>query len=298
MHEGKCGTKEIIRIVLNHENKIQYSSINNGEAYNCLQKLHILDRLSENSYVQYSYGKRWVTISEIIIVNQKYYVITIDSSNYKCSECSKVLVDSVTGLYNRNYWKQINDGSIYHHPYSKKDFSLIFIDIDNLKEINDSLGHLTGDKAIEIVGQAIKDSIRKEDLGIRYGGDEFIILLFKQDKKAAKKVTERIRGEIHKLAVEQGLYIQISAGIACTDCLVDLEDMIKMADKNLYREKVIKKGRKWQDTRVDDLLEEVIAIRNELNEKITEGDIVTSAEVLELSQRLDNLIVRHMKFWK
>ena len=74
--------------------------------------------------------------------------------------------------------------------------------------------------------------------------------------------------------------------------------MIKMADKNLYREKEIKKGQKWRNTRVDDLLEEVIAIRDELNEKITEGDIVTSAEVLELSQRLDNLIVRHMKFWK
>lgn len=125
MHKERYGTEEIIQIVLNHENKIQYSSINNGEAYNYLKKLHILDRLSEISYVQYSYGKHWVTINKIIIANQKYYVITIDSSNYKCNRCSKVLVDSVTGLYNRNYWKQINDGSIYHHPYSKKDFSLI-----------------------------------------------------------------------------------------------------------------------------------------------------------------------------
>ena len=295
MYEGRYGTKEIIQIVLNHENKIQYSSTNNEEAYNYLKELHILDRLSENSYVQYSYDKRWVTINKIIIANQKYYVITIDSNNYKCS---KLLTDSVTGLYNRNYWQQINDSSIYHHLYSKKDFSLIFIDIDNLKEINDTFGHLVGDKAIEIVGQAIKNSIRKEDLGIRYGGDEFIILLFNQHKKATKRVTERVRREIRKLAVEQGMNIQISAGIACTDCLVDLEDMIKMADKNLYREKELKKRQKWRNTRVDDLLEEVIAIRDELNEKITEGDIVTSAEVLELSQRLDNLIVRHMKFWK
>lgn len=295
MHEGKCGTKEIIRIVLNHENKIQYSSINNGEAYNCLQKLHILDRLSKNSYVQYSYGKRWVTISEIIIANQKYYVITIDSSNNKCSECSKVLVDSVTGLYNRNYWQQINDGSIYHHLYSKKDFSLIFIDIDNLKEINDTFGHLVGDKAIEIVGQAIKNSIRKEDLGIRYGGDEFIILLFNQHKKAAKRVTERVRREIRKLAVEQGMNIQISAGIACTDCLVDLEDMIKMADKNLYREKEKKKEQKGQNNKVNNLAKEIREIRDEINRKIDgKSKIFTSTEILELSQKLDKLIVNYL----
>lgn len=292
MHKERYGTEEIIQIVLNNENKIQYSSINNGEAYNHLKKLHIFDRLSESSYVQFSYGKRWVTINKIIIANQKYYVITIDSNNYKCS---KLLIDSVTGLYNRNYWQQINDGSIYHHLYSKKDFSLIFIDIDNLKEINDTFGHLVGDKAIEIVGQAIKNSIRKEDLGIRYGGDEFIILLFNQHKKAAKRVTERVRREIRKLAVEQGMNIQISAGIACTDCLVDLEDMIKMADKNLYREKEKKKEQKGQNNEVNNLAKEIREIRDELNRKIDgKSKIFTSTEILELSQKLDKLIVNYL----
>lgn len=292
MHKERYGTEEIIQIVLNHENKIQYSSINNGEAYNYLKKLHIFDRLSESSYVQFSYGKRWVTINKIIIANQKHYVITIDSNNYKCS---KLLIDSVTGLYNRNYWQQINDGSIYHHLYSKKDFSLIFIDIDNLKEINDTFGHLAGDKAIEIVGQAIKNSIRKEDLGIRYGGDEFIILLFNQHKKAAKRVTERVRREIRKLAVEQGMNIQISAGIGCTDCLVDLEDMIKMADKNLYREKEKKKEQKGQNNEVNNLAKEIREIRDELNRKIDgKSKIFTSTEILELSQKLDKLIVNYL----
>ena len=292
MYKERYGTEEIIQIVLNHENKIQDSNINNGEAYNYLKKLHIFDRLSESSYVQFSYGKRWVTINKIIIANQKHYVITIDSNNYKCS---KLLTDSVTGLYNRNYWQQINDSSIYHHLYSKKDFSLIFIDIDNLKEINDTFGHLVGDKAIEIVGQAIKNSIRKEDLGIRYGGDEFIILLFNQHKKATKRVTERVRREIRKLAVEQGMNIQISAGIACTDCLVDLEDMIKMADKNLYREKEKKKEQKGQNNEVNNLAKEIREIRDELNRKIDgKSKIFTSTEILELSQKLDKLIVNYL----
>lgn len=293
MYKGGHRTDEIIQIVLNYENKIQSSSINNEEAYDYLKKLHILDRLSENSYAPYSYSKYLVTINKIIITNQKYYVIIIDP-NCECSECSKVLVDSVTGLYNKNYWKQINDGSIYHYPYSKEDFSLIFIDIDNLKEINDSFGHLAGDKAIEIVGQAIKNSIREEDLGIRYGGDEFIVLLFKQDKKATKKVTDRIRGEIHKLAVEQGMNIQISAGTACTNCSVGLDDMIKGADKNLYREKKAKKEQKKQNNKVNDLVSEIEEIRDELNRKIDgKNKILTSAEVLELRRKLDELITKY-----
>jgi diguanylate cyclase len=189
----ECRIEDIIRIILNREKKIIYSSTDVKKAHNYLEKLDVINKLSNVSCIQYCLENYLVTIDEIYISNQEFYIINITSRKQKCSDCSicgKVMVDSVTGLNNRNYWELINNGSIFY-PYNSKEFTLIIIDIDNLKEINDNLGHLAGDEAIKIVGESIKRNIRKEDLGVRYGGDEFIILLFNQDKRAAKTVIER-----------------------------------------------------------------------------------------------------------
>lgn len=169
--------------------------------------------------------------------------------------------------------------------------------MDNLKEINDTYGHTAGDKVIEIVGQAIKKCIRKEDAGLRYGGDEFIILLFNQDKKAAYRVVERIRREISELAAGQGINIQISAGVACYDCLRNMGDIIKMADRDLYKEKRVKKSKDKQDSKkLKHLLQEIEKLRDELNKKVTlEGKGINNEEALKLSQKLDGLITRYLK---
>jgi diguanylate cyclase (GGDEF)-like protein len=209
--------KEIIRIVLNKRYDIQYASIDNQNAIECLEKQEVLHRLSDDLPVEYNLKDYHVTIDEVNITGNMYYVITAVLRHPKCENCRKALTDAVTGLYNRNYWEQIISGATFQ-PRTQN-FSLILIDVDNLKEINDTYGHIAGDKVIEIVGQAIKKCIRKEDAGLRYGGDEFIILLFNQDKKAAYRVIERIRKEINKLAAGQGMNIQISAGAAYYDCL-------------------------------------------------------------------------------
>jgi diguanylate cyclase (GGDEF)-like protein len=213
----------------------------------------------------------------------------------ECENCRKALTDAVTGLYNRNYWEQIIS-EVTLHPRTQN-FSLILIDVDNLKEINDTYGHMAGDKAIEIVGQAIKKSIRKEDAGLRYGGDEFIILLFNQDKKAAYKVIERIRREINESAAEQGMNIQISAGVAYYDSLRNMGDIIKMADRNLYKEKRVKKSKEKQNSeKLKHLLREIEKLRDELNKKVTQHDKgINNEETLKLSQKLDELITRYLK---
>ena len=299
MRKEEYEIEEIIRIVLNNENKVLYSSININETHYYLKKLGALNKLSKVSCVQYCLENHLAFIDEFYINDQKYHMITIVSSKQKCSDCSKcskVLVDSVTGLHNRNYWELINNGSIYY-PLSTKDFALIIIDIDNLKEINDNFGHLAGDEVIKIVGQSIKRNIRKEDLGVRYGGDEFLILLFNQDKRAAKKVIERIRKEISELAAGQGMNIQISAGAAYYDCLRNMGDIIKMADRDLYKEKRVKKSKDKQDSKkLKHLLQEIEKLRDELNKKVTlEGKGINNEEALKLSQRLDGLIARYLK---
>jgi diguanylate cyclase (GGDEF)-like protein len=286
--------KGIIRIILNKRYDIQYASIDNQNARKYLEKLGILHRLSDDLPVQYDLENYHVTIDEVNISDNMYYVITAVLQYPKCENCRKALTDAVTGLYNRNYWEQIIS-DVTLQPRTQN-FSLILIDVDNLKEINDTYGHTAGDKVIEIVGQAIKKCIRKEDAGLRYGGDEFIILLFNQDKKAAYRVVERIRREISKLAAGQGMNIQISAGAAYYDCLRNMGDIIKMADRDLYKEKRVKKSKEKQNSeKLKHLLLEIEKLRDELNKKVTlEGKGINNEETLKLSQRLDELIVKHL----
>ena len=286
--------KEIIRIVLNKRYDIQYASIDNKNAIDYIKKLDIVNRLSDDLPVQYDLDNYHVTIDEVNITGNMYYVITAVLRHPECENCRKALTDAVTGLYNRNYWEQIIS-EVTLHPRTQN-FSLILIDVDNLKEINDTYGHTAGDKVIEIVGQAIKKCIRKEDAGLRYGGDEFIILLFNQDKKAAYRVVERIRREISKLAAGQGMNIQISAGAAYYDCLRNMGDIIKMADRDLYKEKRIKKSKEKQNSeKLKHLLREIEKLRDELNKKVAlEGKGINNEETLKLSQKLDELIIRYL----
>ncbi|WP_213818962.1 diguanylate cyclase [Garciella nitratireducens] len=286
--------KRIIRIVLDKGYDIQYASIDNQNAIEYLEKLGALHRLSDDLPVEYDLEDYHVTIDEVNITGNMYYVITAVLRHPKCENCRKALTDAVTGLYNRNYWEQIISGVTFQ-PRTQN-FSLILIDIDNLKEINDNYGHMIGDKAIKIVAKAIKRSIRKEDLGIRYGGDEFMILFNNQDNKAADKVIERIRKEINEIAAEHGMKIQISAGVACHDCLRDMEDIIKMADRDLYKEKQMKKSKERQNSeKLKYLLQEIEKLRDELNKKVTqEGKGINNEEALKLSQKLDELITRYL----
>ena len=286
--------REIIRIVLNKRYDIQYASIDNKNAIDYIKKLDIVNRLLDDLPVQYDLENYHVTIDEVNITDNMYYAITAVLEYPKCENCRKALTDAVTGLYNRNYWEQIIS-DVTLHPRTQN-FSLILIDVDNLKEINDTYGHTAGDKVIEIVGQAIKKCIRKEDAGLRYGGDEFIILLFNQDKKAAYRVVERIRREISKLAAGQGMNIQISAGVAYYDSLRNMGDIIKMADRNLYKEKRIKKSKEKQNSeKLKHLLREIEKLRDELNKKVVlEGKGINNEETLKLSQKLDELIIRYL----
>jgi len=295
MYRKDHEVSKIIHIIVNEKYEIQSANIDNQVASQYLKKLNVSDKLIEKLPAEYGLDDYNIFIDRINIAGKVYYQIIAIPKYPQCKNCRDMLIDTATGLYNKNYLEQIKSGVMICPR--RQSFSLILIDIDNLKAVNDEFGHLMGDRVIEIVGQAIKNSIRKEwDLGIRYGGDEFIILLSNQRDNNAKKVISRIRQEINKMAVKEGMNIQISAGVAHSDCLVSLEDMIEMADKDLYIEKKIKKDKKERNGRSQDLLKELEEIRDKLNGKaIQNNKILTSAEILELSQKLDKLIVKYLE---
>lgn len=294
MNKGKFAIDNIVRIILNQNREIVHSNVNRNESNSYLDKLAVLDNLANNLSMQYCIDNYHVIIDRFILNSQPHYMIIIAIRN-DCSSCTKVFKDEVTGLFNRNFLKEIVENDIY---YSKIEYlSLILADIDNLKEINDTHGHLAGDKAIKVVGHAIKSCIRKgDDIAVRYGGDEFIILLSNQNRKAAEKVVIRIRETIDKMVKGQMMDIKVSVGIASNHSVFDMKEMIRMADVELYKEKEIKKGQKEHNIKVNDLVNEIIKVKDELNSKVIENNkILTSAEILELSQKLDGLIIKYLE---
>ncbi|HHX23955.1 MAG TPA: GGDEF domain-containing protein [Thermoanaerobacterales bacterium] len=292
MNIEKFAINNVIRIILNQNQQILHTNINWVEANSYLDKLVVLDNLADNISVQYCIANHHVVIDRFIFNSQPHYLIIIAIRN-DCSSCTKVFKDEVTGLFNRNFLKHIAEDKIY---YSKPAcLSLILVDIDNLKEINDTYGHIAGDKVIRLVGQAIKKGIRQEDIGIRYGGDEFIISLPTKDKIVAEEVVTRIRKMINKMAKKHKIDIKVSVGIASSNNIFNIEEMIRMADKQLYKEKIIKSEQKEEDIK-SNLTNEILNIKEELNKKVVENDNnLNNIEILELSQRLDDLIINYLE---
>ena len=281
----------IVCILINQQGDICYSNIEKDIAKEYLDDFHIIEYIPVIDTIRYNVEYYSITADKVILDDENYYLVLIQQQDeiYKYA-----YRDLLTSLYNRNYWEHLISG-VLQHPMPKK-FTLIAIDIDNLKSINDSRGHLAGDKAIRIVGQAIRESIREWDLGVRYGGDEFFILLASTRKVVADNVIKRIRENINKKGKKENINIEISAGVACCDCVSDMGDIINMADGDLYKEKRIKKSEEKQSSKeLKHLLQEIEKLRDELNKKVTQGGKgINNEETLKLSQRLDELIVKYL----
>jgi diguanylate cyclase (GGDEF)-like protein len=147
------------------------------------------------------------------------------------------ITDKLTTLYNRYYLEeQITHHIDLYNRYTRK-FSIIFLDIDFFKKINDTYGHEKGDDVLSEIANIIKKEIRDVDLPFRYGGEEFIILLPEIDLQRAIKIAERIRKSIenHKFQVDR--QITISAGVAEYQKGESVREFISRADNYLYKAK-------------------------------------------------------------
>jgi diguanylate cyclase (GGDEF)-like protein len=149
--------------------------------------------------------------------------------------------DPLTGLYSRGFMSGILEKLFYMWKRYGEIFSLIFLDIDNLKQINDEYGHLTGDKAINKIGQCVKLYLRKADVAIRYGGDEFLIILPKTRKSEALVVAKRIHKCIEELPFVTELSTTIGV-VEVSDEDKDVEHLLERVDKVLYFAKKERKG--------------------------------------------------------
>ncbi|MBU1193307.1 MAG: GGDEF domain-containing protein [Proteobacteria bacterium] len=150
------------------------------------------------------------------------------------------IIDPLTGCYNRrefeNQLKRNMAGAVRH----KADMSVFMFDLDHFKKINDTYGHIAGDKILKETTRLVKESMRSGDILARYGGEEFIAILPKTNKIKAMELADRLREKISKLSVEHnGAAIQVTAsfGVAELNPNADMEKIIEDADNMLYRAK-------------------------------------------------------------
>jgi len=143
----------------------------------------------------------------------------------------KASTDSLTGLYNHSYFYNYLEQKIStSNEYNE--FSIILLDLDNFKGVNDTFGHSFGDTILKKVAEIIKVSIRNTDVACRYGGDEFAIILPNMSKRAAKGVAERLLDKFRKTNFEKGITLTASIGVATFP--EDGKNMVELFEKADY----------------------------------------------------------------
>lgn len=146
--------------------------------------------------------------------------------------------DNLTGLFNRTYFDDTYSQQVSFARRYRGELSILFLDIDDFKEINDNLGHIAGDKALKKVAEIIDRTKRESDIAARYGGEEFVLLMPHTDSGNAYSLAERIRTELEKTAFEyngQTFSLTVSGGLASfPGNSTDPENLLHMADSAVY----------------------------------------------------------------
>lgn len=153
------------------------------------------------------------------------------------------IIDPVTNIYNKRFFIERLNEEFSHAKRSKSGLSLLMIDIDFFKKVNDAHGHLAGDMLLHQLAKTFRSMVRNEDILARYGGEEFVAILRTTNKAGAHLLAERIREKVASAPLDfekQKIPITISIGVASLDEAKNHdtpEDLIKDADEKLYQSK-------------------------------------------------------------
>ena len=146
--------------------------------------------------------------------------------------------DWLTGLHNRRYLAR--ELSRHAADPDAGPFSLAVLDLDHFKQVNDRFGHEAGDQVLMRIASLLLGGVRGQDVVVRTGGEEFVLLMPQTDVIAAAACCERLRHSIRNEpwdAIMPGLTLTVSAGVATADDASDLQALAELADRRLYEAK-------------------------------------------------------------
>jgi diguanylate cyclase (GGDEF)-like protein len=171
-----------------------------------------------------------------------YAAIAIENARSVEKIQELTITDDCTGLYNARHLYKTLETEVYRSSRFGYEFSVLFIDLDHFKQVNDTHGHLIGSKLLAEIGYLIKAQLRLIDFAFRYGGDEFVVLLPQTGKDQAAVVARRLRDSLRASAFckEEGLNLNVRASMGLATYPHDAKtphDIIRQADQMMYEVK-------------------------------------------------------------
>ena len=150
--------------------------------------------------------------------------------------------DPLTGLFNRVAMERMIAEALQRDPSERSPYSLLLLDIDHFKQVNDRHGHLAGDDALRAIATAVIATIRKDDIAVRYGGEEIVVYLARATLAEASEIAQRIRERVAQAPLP--FTLTVSIGIAAGDPMRDQPiQVFQRADQALYRAKATGRDR-------------------------------------------------------
>ena len=217
----------------------------------------------------------------------------------------QAVTDSMTGLFNRRYFEEFIKKEAIRAERQNQNFTVIGLDLDHLKQINDVYGHNYGDIAIKAIAEVLKNNARSIDVAARMGGEEFNLILPGVDSAGGLVAAERIRKAIEGVELDKIGHITASVGVATyLEHSDDLDELLELTDQAMYESK--RKGRNrvslakpahetsWQDiaikTYIDILTKHRIPVDEKIAKLLTEKLQATNFNNERLYQVADTLV--------
>ena len=154
-------------------------------------------------------------------------------------------VDPVTGLFNRRYFETRLEAEVERARRQGQDLALLLVDIDDFKRVNDTRGHLEGDRTLREVADLLRAGVRIFDVCARYGGEEFVIVMPAASITVAEQVAERIRARIEHSFNQESPRVTVSVGVGLLGSAATADELVDVADRALIAAKKAGKNLVW-----------------------------------------------------